>query len=408
MTNTIENKNNHLLRDLFPYDIKNIKNAALRKALKEYAFFLTALSEACHHFQCGDLQKFDALVSENACQIRAIKIAILASKKNINFSYLSHQVLIVQEKISSILEESTLARLMIRGITLEEILDSEQLDINLTHEQLFLLQSFLLCEMKELGAKGNFLPALILKDKSAPKKLKKFGFEVSVTFTNDVVNKTRRRIANTSINFVRKSASHLEDHSLINMTSNNFTLEYNMLPCLPMFWTYKTLLKTAQNESIPLVAHIQFIKEHETGYKILEEELLFFKIIENENGSNYVETSQEMIDINTPACVIQGIVKVDLNSQSFDKDAWKERISNHSIIDIILAGAADHKQYPTQDNDILIDDLEYERYRSIAKNHGFSIDNPKTFFINHVFSMQVGRAYNLIKTYPLLTQNSAC
>lgn len=390
---SVTDSKKHLLKEMYPYPIEGKKNAALRKGLQEYAFFLQALLEASHHFQNGDLEKFDSLVGENACQIRAIKIAILASKQNLNFDCVIERVSAAKKHLAKIFEGTALEILMHRNMSLEEVLEKEQLDIILSSEQLFLFQSFLLSEMKELGSSKKFISSLISKDKSIPKKLMKFSAEISTNFTTCVLNKTRKKIAERSVDFVRKIAAELNDSSLIEMTSEGFTQNHNTLPCMPMFWTYKTLLKTAQKESVPLVVHAQFVKRHEMGYNVIEDAFLFYRIIPDLNGFRYIETTQESLDISTPACFIQGVVEVD--SKDFDLHAWKEKMATHSIIDIILAGAADHRQYPSNDPINPFSDLEYLNYRSIAKNNGFSYENPNTFFINHVFPMQVGRAMNL-------------
>lgn len=385
-----------LLSEMFPYDIENKKNGELRKGLKEYEFFLEALSEAGTHFQNGHLERFDSLVGENACQIRAVKIAIIAAKAAIDMELLINKVYEVQVKLAVLLDDRKLAQLMISNRELAEVLETENLDIHLTNEQMFLFQSFLLCEMKELEVVTNFIKSLTYKDKSVPKKLSRFSNNVSANFTNGVANKARKQIAKTSVNFVRQIAAELQDTSLIKMTSGDFTLEHNSLPCLPMFWTYKTLLKTAQNKFVPIVVHAQFVTKQNEGYTIVEEDLLYFKPTQDSNGINYILTSSENLDSEKPSCVIQGVVCINTTSKTFDKAEWKSRMTNHSIIDIILAGAADHRQYPNEKNDASLVDAEYENYRSLAKNLGFSLENPNTFFINHVFSMQIGRTSRLI------------
>ncbi len=389
------NQKKHLLKEMYPYDIANKRNAALRKGLKEYAFFLHTLNEASRHFLNGDLERFDALVSENACQIRAIKIAIIASKKTNDFQRIIKEVTAAEKRLAVVLEDSKLAHLMITNVSLEEVLENENLDIVLTHEELFLFQAFILSEMKEIAAPGDFLPEFVLKDKSSPKKLKKLGSEISSTFALFLVTKLRKIVAETSINFVRKSAEKLQDPYLTKMTSQDYTIQHNDMPCLPIFWSYQALLKTAKNESIPFVAHIQFVKDLDVGFKIVDEEFLFFKCITDELGTRYELVSQSTVGHSTPACIFQGIVHID--PSSFNKDEWKARMSKHCILDVILAVAADHKQYPTENLGVPVSDTNYENYKMAAVNGGFSMCNPKTFFINHVFSMQSGKVFGLSK-----------
>lgn len=59
-------------------------------------------------------------------------------------------------------------------------------------------------------------------------------------------------------------------------------------------------------------------------------------------------------------------------------------------IDVILAGAADHRQYLTQDT-ASIEDEEFNRYRQMAREEGFALTNPTTFFIQHVYATVIGQ-----------------
>ncbi|MBM3184197.1 MAG: hypothetical protein FJZ64_02715 [Chlamydiae bacterium] len=67
------------LSEVFYYDPKEKRNGELRKGLQEYEFLLSVLEETCHHLENGNFERFDSLLGENACQIRAVKIAIIAS-----------------------------------------------------------------------------------------------------------------------------------------------------------------------------------------------------------------------------------------------------------------------------------------------------------------------------------------
>ena len=55
---------------------------------------------------------------------------------------------------------------------------------------------------------------------------------------------------------------------------------------------------------------------------------------------------------------------------------------------VIFAGAADHRQYPDPEEDLRIEQLgdeEFEGYRKMARANGYSLENPSTFFIQHVY-----------------------
>jgi hypothetical protein len=60
---------------------------------------------------------------------------------------------------------------------------------------------------------------------------------------------------------------------------------------------------------------------------------------------------------------------------------------------VILAGAADHRQYPDSEEDRRIEELgdeEFESYRTMARSRGYALENPGMFFIQHVYPSVVG------------------
>src|SRR5271157_3898330 len=69
------------LHQLLPYDPATKIAKALFIGLKEYQMLLNAALEAIRYFQQGNLKKFDSLVGENACQIRAVRLALIATQR---------------------------------------------------------------------------------------------------------------------------------------------------------------------------------------------------------------------------------------------------------------------------------------------------------------------------------------
>ncbi|MBS0620639.1 MAG: hypothetical protein JSS61_04170 [Verrucomicrobia bacterium] len=65
----------------------------------------------------------------------------------------------------------------------------------------------------------------------------------------------------------------------------------------------------------------------------------------------------------------------------------------------ILAGAADHRQYPDPKEDRRIEELEdgeFESYRKMARASGYALENPSTFFIQHVYPITVGKLPQIV------------
>lgn len=378
------------LSQLFHYDIAEMKNADLRKGLREYRLLITTLQLAIDHFEKNELDKFNSLVGENACQIRAIKTAILASSSKIDFSSEIALTQSIKSKLDHLLSHPHIARLMTSGATLKEVFETEHLDLFLCPEKMFLFQSYLLTEMKQPFIES--LPTLLIRNKSAPKNLKKYDAEVSSNFLDSLASKLRRQIANASVQYVRELAMRQNDSDLIQMVSDDWTEEHNSWPCTPMFWTYKILLKAAHEHSIPLIIHARFLDKAGEEFTVKDEETLYFRPVHDGSETRYIPCKPTASDLETPACIIQGVVCLN-PTESFCKESWKKKMEHHSVLDIVLSGAADHRQYPNPDIEIEIADTDYEKYRNHAKANGFSLENPSTFFINHVYPQKTGKMF---------------
>lgn len=159
MTHYGQNEHFHL-SDLLYYDPAQKIHADLQKGLKEYRFLLQASSLAVQSLLDGHLEKFDSLVGENACQIRAIKIALIASKDTTNFQRLNQKIAAAQALVESLLMPESISTLMREGRSLKEMIDQHQLDIDLTSDEIFAIKSHILYEMIDSTAEGEFMPTL--------------------------------------------------------------------------------------------------------------------------------------------------------------------------------------------------------------------------------------------------------
>jgi hypothetical protein len=398
-THHIKNQN---LSSMFYYDISQVRNKNLKKGLQEYRFLLSVLKSALIHFKNKDFEKFDSLVGENACQIRAIKIAVMASQNQINVSDLIQKLESSINKIEKLTSIREISKLMLSGITLKDLLKRDEIDICLSSHEMFAFQSFLLTETKE--PQPNIIKTIHLSEKSAPKNLKKFCNEVSSNFMDCICSRARRLLAEASVRYIRELAWNLNDLNLIRMVSNEFLEEHNTWPCIPMYWTYKTILLSARKQNIPIILHAKFLEKSDKNYTQIGEEKLFFKSHKENISDQYIQMEPDEADLTKPAFVVQGIVCID-SSQDFCAKKWKENLLNYPIFDVILAGAADHRQYPNPSISIQIDDPDYEKYRTMAKMDGFSIENPTTFFINHVYSQKVEKIFSIFNNNLELSAN---
>ena len=244
------------LSELLPYDTSTKTNGSLRAGLKEYSLLLAATNQAMIMLRRGDLEQFDAVVGENACQIRAVKIAMMFPKYLGSVASIQVRVKEARRKIETLFE--SIQPLMKSGISLKTLLQEEDIDVPFTSDELFLMESFLLSVAKTVKPSRTSSP-LCRNDAADPKKLKQFEEDVSTSFTDNLIRKARQLLSAASVAFVREQAQFLGDKKLEKMCSEDFTFIYNSWPCIPMFWSYKTLLLAAEKTSIPLIIYAKFL-----------------------------------------------------------------------------------------------------------------------------------------------------
>lgn len=176
----------NFLSRLLPYELSSKTNGSLKSGLKEYSLLLEATRCAILALKNGNLEEFDAVVGENACQIRAVKIAMLFPKYMQTIQSLQNRVELAQQKIVQLTK--TLDPLMKSGISLEKLLQEPGLDIDMTSDELFLIESYLLFIAKTVKPSKASAP-LCRNDAADPKRLKQFEKDVSASFTDNLVKK---------------------------------------------------------------------------------------------------------------------------------------------------------------------------------------------------------------------------
>lgn len=382
------------LSDLLPYDTSLKKNGDLKKTFNEYKLLLVISENAINAVKNRDFEKFDALVGENACQIRAVKIAMMA--ENSLGSVDSLKELIVNSKLALDKQWSSVNTLMKRGVPFKDLLQKEGLEVFLDKDELFLIESFMLSEAKELKISESF-SELCRMESDAPKKLTQLVEGITRSFADDLVKKSRKLLAAASVDFVREQALYLKDPKLELICSKKFEVIYNDKTCIPMFWTYKTLLLSAEKRGVPLVFFAKFIAKDEINTLQYEETLCLQSDPKDQNPS-YKEIDPQSCDFKKVGIIVQGVVCANKDNL-LSKTKWKELIGSKKL-EVILAGAADHRQYPNVKEDLKIFELkdkEFEDYKKIACESGYSLENPSLFFIQHVYPSTLGNVLKLKK-----------
>lgn len=384
MTRTI-NCRNHRLSELFYSDLSVRRGAELKKGLEEYQFFLATACLAINHLKDLELEEFDAIVGENACQIRAVKIALIAKSYNqFNIQHLLEKITETEKILNELLTPSVIHKILRSRVSLTEVFEQHDLEVSLTSDELFAIQSYLLCKMRVDLSGEEVLQSIQGVDKCSPAPLKNEFSQLSISFITKLGDHLRRLLSKASVDFVREVALELEDPILTKMVGEEFEVSHNRLTCTPTFWAFKALFNFTLKAQIPLVLHAKFLEETEGGYKIIDEDLLYFKPC-HASGS-YIDVDLKELDSNTPICMIQGALRLPQKISSFSKETWQQDIKDRTIMDILLAASADHRQYPNPEQHLNIKDAEYEHFKSVAEKEGFALHNPTTFFVRHIYS----------------------
>ncbi len=362
---TLEASSTLPLSSLLPYncDVSQAgKNASA--FLTEYRLLTTIASNALAAFQAGKLEKFDSLVGENACHTRALKVAQLANS-NLATANRIAEITAIQTAIDTLSSPPSLKR-----VSPQELLTAHHLDIHLSNDEMFLVQAYLLTLTKEVLESKS----LCLKARSNLANLQDLG--VTKSFAQKLESHTKHLLAKSSTQYISERASATQDPILISATSEKFIHTHaNHLACTPLFWACRTILHTLTAEKIPVVFHAQFLAKDQDN-AVTGEQYLCYDLTD----SKRIQPGPQK-----PIFVIEGVVQA--NADELPTPAqWAETFQKPA--DVFLANAAAHSQYPDEEADIRLLDLQDEqftKYKSQA-THGFSLQNPSQFFITHVFA----------------------
>ena len=167
----------YFLSDLFPRNMDEPRvGKFLVDRLYEYQLILTKALEASQKLISHEFERFDGIAGDSACQIRAIKIALIASKKLIDLQDFSDRLTKTKSNLDSILTPIQRKEIQQHKQSLRQIIDAKQLDVSISSEELFAVQCYILGEATELVIQKEngieYMTSLQKKlDRSSPKKI---------------------------------------------------------------------------------------------------------------------------------------------------------------------------------------------------------------------------------------------
>ncbi len=359
---------------LLPYDPAQRKNGQLIASLHEYELLVTATQQALAAAVLGHFEQFDALVGENMCQIRAVKIAAMIPSilKHLTESPLQQQLQAIQENLPAQREALKKAP---RGC-LDGLLKKKKLEILLTPDEVFLVQSYLLTQSKEVKSPTTETP-LLAHEVTMPKKLMSLS-PVTGSFAEALIKKTRRDLSFASVNFVQAC-----------MDRRAPMMEYKGCYSLPFFFTNEALMQYAYQENLSLV--LEVVQVSPNSPQPLSPYRLPF--IPTEEGYRYAPGTS----LDSPEIIMKGFMQANYPKK---RSEVIQAITTQGPVNLFLYNSATHRQSmdPAKEEEVLASlhlHPHFPVYREEGKKAGCSLDNPSLFFIHHVFCNSIQRQEKL-------------
>lgn len=372
----------YLLSDLLPYDPQSKTGNRLASGLKEYELLLVVAEQAMESLAQGKFSCFDPLVGENACQIRAVKNCLIFAQYPVDFNGLLKVIRATKEKIAFVAAQSPGDN--DKEVSLGKLLKNEGGELILTYSEMYLIKAFLLTIVKTGKAPKEEFP-FVKNEYTDIKKLKAI-VSIGTMFAENLVKKVRESLSLFSVAFVRELVLNnpASDGTIIN--SDKFLVRHNRLHCLPCYRMTKVLMLQALHSRIPLVIIARQMAK-DKNYEILKEVLLCFK----STSYGYEPRPLSSFSPHEPALVL--LANACRNSHEFPElEYWKKELAEYNPVDLVLAYAAAHRQYPDVNFDYLVKqerDEEYNFYKSKAVEWGCTIENPSLFFLSHAFCEKI-------------------
>ncbi|MBS0626374.1 MAG: hypothetical protein JSS32_10020 [Verrucomicrobia bacterium] len=388
MSVDLVSQKNIQLTDLFPRPqvmSDKRKGKALTDRLVEYQFIINKALEAGASFKARQYEKFDGIVGESACQVRAVKIAEIASKNLIDVDNLISRLETAKERVDFAMSHEQKKAIEKNEQSLNELITERKLNVPLSDDELYAIQCFILGQASEIVVQKEndveYMPSLPRKlDNSSPNRILPVDSPIAKRFAADLVAASKTRVSNASVEYVQNLAAVSGDDSLVQALSHpiDHKAHNTHLSCLPAFYSMKVLLQKAQNDNIPILVRVKFLEQEAADrYKVTGEKSLLYK--PSDVTGSYELAVPTADDLEKPVCVFEGA------AVCAEAD-WNITSDDYKITDAILGFVADHSQYPGKYPELeKIEDPEFIARKAMANEKGFSAANPSKLFFQHVY-----------------------
>lgn len=338
-----------------------------------------------------DLETFDGLLSDRACQIRAILVAshYLMLKKGLNKAYTLEKIDLLTrallQKQEELKEKSPV--LMQEKTTREQLLDKVG-KLAIPIELLQLTQLFLLNEIKEFKPKASEChdckqQVVGFREETEQQKLS-FYFDPAHLSLKAFVDATKVLLCEQSIRHLQKMCRTAADPVTQLMLSDKNIRMINKKMELPCFYTVKGALDSALEMKMGVL-----LKVKRADHTVEPDPKLPFEV--------QIPLTPLGSDLSAPILVFEAIKGgQDLTQES--AQTYLERLQKHDLHHLIVLNIAKHPQY--SDNGgldtvplLAQEKKEKERLEALAQKAlevGCCLENMRLLRITHIFCDTLG------------------
>lgn len=368
-----------VLEQKFIDSFNSTKKQSVETLLSGMEFIAQVSLKALKSFKKKDLEKFDALVGENACQLRACKIMDLAQMLSQDTAF--------QEKLKKTIAcakalcEGLKKKIVpsIKKMSLKEFCAQNNLKIfDMGRDLEFIVQSYLLTHTKVTERKEG---AVCCFDRTEIKKLEEFGLQK--TKASKVVTAFQQKLAQNSLVYLIEEGDELsqtDENIFVKRRTKYLRKDSNGRLCSPCFYSFDVCLKRILEKKQSVVIVVE-------RFNPSNQKVDTVKMHYKSNGKEFEVAEQ--FDGADPVIVIEGpCVREDQNSLS--QKTFIEMFTEKSLTEILMANAAQHALYPGKLKGIQIpNDLRLEKFAKQAEEIGCSYKNPTLFLIEHIYASKL-------------------
>lgn len=369
--------------------------------------------EALTDFKYHKYHLFDALVGENACQLRAAKIVDLAERLTAG---LDQEIDAEIENSEKILKQINILKATLEKEKMElpktkprlfEYCHVKGIGLKLTSDLTFIVLSHILNKAKRIKgdqAKPYFYRECtdatamvnlcrtydIFNTVSTAKDEKKSREpdQIEKKKSNPLQNKLLVMIKNFQFCLSKASVVYLKQQAQLLPISAENRLSIQMIeePAVyfghtitPCFYSLGILMKSAaQKNQSALIKVKRFSKDN----KAIDEIHILYGTSPNDSTFKMKKCGSSSI----PVMVLEGYAVSD-DHLSLSAANYIEMFESFGMMEILLANAAQHAQYLGDENNKKIKpDESREQYKVKAEKIGCSQDNPSFFLIDHIYA----------------------